>query len=83
MRDYALDRAAAADSIGSSLVALYHNWQARRETGRLARRDAETLSRYGFSKADVDWALKLPLSQNALLALEDRAFRRSRGLPVT
>lgn len=83
MRNYAFDRAASADSIGSSLVALYHNWQARRETGRLAQGGDATLGRYGVSRADVDWALTLPLSQNALLALEDRAFRRARGLPVT
>ena len=77
MRDYAINRAMAADSLGVSLVNYYRNWQSRRETAKLLSSDNQSLTVRGLTHADICWALRLPLDQNPRLALEDRAFRRS------
>ena len=77
MRDYAINRAIAADSFGVSLVNYYRNWQARRETAKLLKSGDHSLTMGGLTHDDICWALRLPLDQNPRLALEDRAFRRS------
>jgi len=77
MRDYAMNRAAASESLGSALVTLYHNWQARRAMARLADCNDHLLKDIGVTRDDIDWVRHLPLSENPRLALEDRAFRRS------
>jgi len=75
MRDYAFACAAQSESLGGSLASLARNWLVRR---RLARRSDGTDGDYPVE--DIRWALSLPLSINPLVALEDRAFHRSRGL---
>jgi hypothetical protein len=79
MRDYAIQRATASESLGSSLIGLVHNWQARRRIARWLS-DGETPDHgLGLSAVDLRWAMRLPLDQNPLVALEDLAFRRSRA----
>jgi len=78
MRDYALNRAMAAESIGTSLISLFRNWRARSEMAKLANCDDKLLLDLGIQRDDVRWALRLPLSQNPRLALEERAFLRTR-----
>ena len=77
MRDYAINRAMAADSLGVSLVNYCRNWQARRETAKLLKSDNHSLTMRGLTRDDICWALRLPLDKNPRLALEDRAFHRS------
>lgn len=79
MRDFALTQAAAAGCLGVSLRTLYDNWQARRETARLADYDDYILQRLGILRSDLDRALQLPLTENARLAVEHYAFTRIRG----
>ena len=78
MRDYALNRSLAAESIGASLVTLYGNWRDRREVAKLARYGDKQLRDLGVSRDDVHWAMRQPLSQNARLALEELVFKRAR-----
>ena len=78
MRDYALNRAMAAESIGTSFLTLFRNWQARRQMAALAKCDDRLLQDLGISRGEVLWAMRLPLSQNPRLALEGRAFMRAR-----
>jgi uncharacterized protein YjiS (DUF1127 family) len=78
MRDYALNRAMASESIGASIMTLFRNWRARSEMAKLANCDDQILKDLGIRRDEVRWALRLPLSQNPRLALEERAFIRSR-----
>ena len=78
MRDYALTQADAAGCLGVSLRSLFANWKARRDTAVLATCDDRTLAQIGLTRADLDRVLRLPLTQNARLALEQCAFLRSR-----
>jgi uncharacterized protein YjiS (DUF1127 family) len=78
MRDYALNHALATESIGTSLLTLFRNWQARRELAKLNNSNDHTLQVVGFTRSEVQWALQLPLRDNPRLALEDFRFRRSR-----
>lgn len=78
MRDYALNHALATESIGTSLLTLFRNWQARRELATLEHDNEPVLKAMGISQGDLRWALRLPLSHNPRLALENRGFQRSR-----
>jgi uncharacterized protein YjiS (DUF1127 family) len=78
MRDYALNRAISAESIGTSLFTLFRNWQARRQMAALAKCDDRLLEELGISRGEVLWAARLPLSRNPRLALEECAFLRAR-----
>ena len=78
MRDYALNHALATESIGTSLLTLFRNWQARRELAKLEHSNDYVLKGMGITHGDVRWALQLPLRDNPRLALEDLRFRRSR-----
>jgi hypothetical protein len=78
MRDYALNHALATESIGTSLLILFRNWQARRELAKLNHNNDHTLRVMGITQGDVQWALQLPLRDNPRLALENLRFRRSR-----
>jgi uncharacterized protein YjiS (DUF1127 family) len=84
MRDYALNRAIYDDRIGnrSLFSRFFHNWKARRELSRLAAFDDFMLADIGLSRADVEWASRLPLSRDATEALESRAMLRQRHAPV-
>ncbi len=79
MRDYALNRAMAADSIGTSLISLFRNWRERRQMAKLETCEDHILRGLGITRDDIRWAMRLPLGQNPALALEDRTFRRSRA----
>jgi uncharacterized protein YjiS (DUF1127 family) len=78
MRDYALSRAIFHDEArGPSIFhRLYRNWQARRRIERLAGYDDYLLRDIGVSREEIAWAQGLPLTVNAALALEERAFKR-------
>lgn len=78
MRDYALNHALATESIGTSLLTLFRNWQARREMAKLEHNNDHVLKGMGITQDDVRWALQLPLRDNPRLALENLRFRRSR-----
>ena len=78
MRDYALNHALAAESIGTSLLTLFRNWQVRRELAKLEHSNDHVLKGMGVTYGDVRWALQLPLRDNPRLALENLRFRRSR-----
>jgi uncharacterized protein YjiS (DUF1127 family) len=78
MRDYALNRAMAAESIGTSLFTLFRNWRVRRQVAALAKCDDKLLQDLGILRDEVIWATRLPLSQNSQLALEGCAFMRAR-----
>jgi uncharacterized protein YjiS (DUF1127 family) len=84
MRDYVLSRAILDDRIGnrSLFSRLFHNWKSRREVSQLAAFDDFMLADIGISRADVEWAAKLPLTADASEALEQRATIRQRHEPV-
>ena len=79
MRDYALSQASATGSIGFSLATLFANWQARREVAKLEHCDDPALRQMGLTREDVRKALRLPLTENSRLALDQYAFLRSRN----
>ena len=78
MRDYALTQAHATGSIGFSLATLFANWQARRDVARLENCDDGVLRQSGLTREDVRRALRLPLTENSRLALDQYALLRSR-----
>ena len=79
MREYTLNRAHAAGSIGMSLAILFHNWRARRRIAKLVECSNGILRTISPTRDDLRWAVRLPLSQDPDRALEDRAFRNSRA----
>jgi hypothetical protein len=81
MRDYALNRAVGlGETAGHNLFArLFRNWQARRRVVSLDQFDDHILRDIGVTREDVYWASGLPLTVNAALALEERAFKRRKG----
>jgi uncharacterized protein YjiS (DUF1127 family) len=78
MRDYALHRAEAAGEFPGLALAkrLFRNWKTRRRVLALEDYDDHILRDIGVSRLDIRWAAGLPLTTNAALALEERAFRR-------
>ena len=78
MRDYALNRAISLGEYGavSFFRRLVRNWKARRRIVNLSGYDDHMLRDIGISRGEVEWAAGLPLTVNAALALEERAFRR-------
>lgn len=78
MRDYALNRAISLGEYGavSFIRRLLQNWKARRRIVNLSHYDDHMLRDIGVSRNEVEWAAGLPLTVNAALALEERAFKR-------
>lgn len=78
MRDYALNRAEALGEFGavSGFQRLLRNWRARRSVQKLESYDDYILRDIGVTRDEIRWATSLPLSVNAALALEEKAFRR-------
>jgi uncharacterized protein YjiS (DUF1127 family) len=78
MRDYALHRAISIEEFGALtfIKRLLHNWKARRRVVSLEDYDDHILHDIGVTRTDIRWAANLPLTTNAALALEERAFRR-------
>jgi uncharacterized protein YjiS (DUF1127 family) len=81
MRDYVLNQAISQGEFGlvSSLRRLARNWKARRRVASLSNFDDYLLKDIGISRDEVEWAAGLPLTVNAALALEERAFKRRRN----
>ena len=82
MRDYALTQAHANGSFGFSPAIFFANWQARREVARLETCDDRALRQIGLTREDVHQALRLPLTENSRLALDQYAFMRSRMMTI-
>ena len=61
-----------------NLSALIRHWQARRSVKHLASLDDYLLRDIGLKRSDVEWAEQVPLTRNAVLALEERVRRRRR-----
>ena len=78
MRDYALNRAVYLGEYGaiSLLRRLLRNWKARRRIAALGHFDDYLLKDIGVTRQEVQWAVGLPLTVNAAVALEERAFSR-------
>ena len=78
MRDYALNRAISLEEgNGFSLISrVWRNWQARKRVVSLSSYDDYMLKDIGVTREEIQWAAGLPLTVNAALALEERAFRR-------
>ena len=83
MREYALSRAISMGETGhtSWLSRFIRNWRAKRSIVKLETLDDHMLYDLGVTRAEVQWAAGLPLTVNAALALEDRAFRRRKTRP--
>ena len=78
MRDYALNRAISLGEYGavSFIRRLLRNWKAKRRIAALGNFDDYMLQDIGITRDEVQWAAGLPLTVNAAVALEERAFRR-------
>ena len=74
MRNYAIHNALAHGGLSGAglLTRLWENWKAHRAMAHLSRFDDHMLRDIGLTRADVLWAEKLPLSVNAVMALEER-----------
>jgi len=81
MREYALHRANSLGEFGVVSFArrLLRNWKAKRRIVALVDFDDYMLRDIGFTRDEVQWAAGLPLTVNADVALEERAFRRRRN----
>jgi uncharacterized protein YjiS (DUF1127 family) len=62
-----------------NLSTLFQHWQARRSVKHLASLDDYLLRDIGLKRGDVEWAEQVPITQNAVLALEERVRRRRRS----
>lgn len=78
MREYALNQAASRGEYGvvSLLNRLARNWKAKRRIAALGNFDDYMLADIGVTRDEVEWAVGLPLTVNAAIALEERAFHR-------
>ena len=81
MRDYILNQAVSQGEYGivSLLRRVTRNWKAKRRVAVLADFDDYMLRDIGITRDEVQWAAGLPLTVNAALALEERAFSRRHG----
>lgn len=81
MRDYVLSQAISQEEFGlvPFLRRVARNWKAKRRITVLADFDDYMLRDIGVTRDEVQWAAGLPLTVNAALALEERAFRRRHG----
>jgi hypothetical protein len=75
MRDYALNCAVMNEQIGFSPARILRNWIRRI---KLARMDTKSLEYLKITEEDRQWAIRLPLSTDPFIALEDRAFQKAR-----
>ena len=78
MRDYALNQAISRGEYGivSLLRRVTRNWKAKRRIAALGGFDYYMLRDIGVTREEIQWAAGLPLTVNAAVALEERAFRR-------
>ncbi len=81
MRDYVMNRAHSLE-LESGIFGfrgLWRNLNAKRRVTRLGDMDDHMLCDIGVTREEVRWAAGLPLTMNAALALEERAFQRRRS----
>ena len=80
MRDFVLNQAISQGEYGVVSFArrILRNWKAKRRVIRLGDFDDYLLRDIGVTRGEVEWAAGLPLTVNAAVALEERAFRRRR-----
>jgi uncharacterized protein YjiS (DUF1127 family) len=78
MRDYALNQAISRGEYGivSLLRRVTRNWKVKRRIAALGSFDDYMLRDIGVTREEIQWAAGLPLTVNAAVALEERAFRR-------
>lgn len=78
MREYALNQAISRGEYGVVSFArrLARNWKTKRRIVALGNFDDYMLKDIGVSRDEIEWAAGLPLTVNAAVALEERAFRR-------
>jgi uncharacterized protein YjiS (DUF1127 family) len=77
MRDYVLSRAIAAGEMGGwSISRFLRRWRARRSIRKLTEFDDYMLADIGMNRCDLRWAAGLPLTVNAAIALEERAWQK-------
>jgi uncharacterized protein YjiS (DUF1127 family) len=78
MRDYVLNQAISQEEFGlvPFLRRVRRNWKAKRRIVALTSFDDYMLRDIGVTRDEVQWAAGLPLTVNAAIALEERAFRR-------
>jgi uncharacterized protein YjiS (DUF1127 family) len=78
MRDYVLNQAISQDEFGlvPFLRRVTRNWKAKRRIAALGNFDDYMLRDIGVTRDEIQWAAGLPLTVNAAVALEERAFRR-------
>lgn len=78
MRDYVMNRAISLEEGQGFSIArrLWRNWTARKRVASLGRFDDYMLQDIGVTRDEVEWAAGLPLTVNAALALEEKAFSR-------
>jgi uncharacterized protein YjiS (DUF1127 family) len=81
MREYALNQAISRGEYGVVSFArrILRNWQAKRRIVALGDFDDYILADIGITRDEVQWAAGLPLTVNAAVALEERAFRRRKN----
>ena len=78
MRDYVLNQAISQGEFGlvPFLRRTARNWKAKRRIAALSNFDDYMLRDIGITRDEVQWAAGLPLTVNAAVALEERAYRR-------
>ena len=78
MRDYVLNQAISQGEYGivSLLRRTARNWKAKHRIAALGNFDDYMLRDIGITRDEVQWAAGLPLTVNAAIALEERAFHR-------
>jgi uncharacterized protein YjiS (DUF1127 family) len=81
MRDYVLNQAISQGEFGLVSFArrVARNWKAKRRIAALGNFDDYMLQDIGITRDEVQWAVGLPLTVNAAIALEERAFRRRKN----
>ena len=81
MREYTLNQAISQGEYGVVSFArrILRNWKAKRRIVALGNFDDYMLKDIGITRDEVQWASGLPLTVNAAVALEERAFRRRRN----
>ncbi len=70
---------AQTQSQAGFLARRIENWRARKSVRSLLELDDHLLRDFGTCRCEVEWAAHLPLSVNAVLALDERTRKGGRG----
>ena len=76
MTDHALCLAPSFDEVKGSTFfrRIARNWRARKAVAKLDHYEDYLLRDIGVERADVRWAMQLPLTVNPAMALKDRVI---------